>query len=160
MPTNLWAEENIKALKACCEKDLTDLNTDALLAMYLSLQAERRATTAKELAVFKALLARFSDTSSGGDIRTKKFQCKIKKKLNTKVNHSSVADILRSEAMSPVSNFGVNPFRVKYEVDKDVMERLRKEEPAYFEAVIAPTIEVSPGKPGLDVVYTGEGGSL
>lgn len=156
MATNLWAHENLKALKASCESDLIDQPTDMLFELYLKTQQTRKATTALELSIFKVLVFRFSEITNGS-ISTQKFQGEIKRKLNTKVDQELVSDLLKSESMSPVANFGVNPFRVKFEVDKKAMDRLREEEPEYYVTVIAPMLEVTPGKPGLDVVYTGEG---
>jgi len=165
MAINLWAHENLKQLIKSCQGSLVEHGLEKLFSDYHAVREERKRLDRIEGNLFKAILVKFSQKEPGAtlEITEGNWVGKVERKLNTKVDHKEVEKLLKSETLSPETNFGVTPFRVKFEVDKKEMAGLREREPEYYLHVIAPLLEIASGKPGLKVSFQGmenPGGAL
>ena len=144
---SIWT--NKTALKKSCISEFDGESNEKLVERYQTIVESRKKLQESELEIFKIIVSRGinSDSCNG-------YAVAIKARDTVRVDHEQVTAIMSSD-LSPVQNFGVDPFRTKFEIDKREMDRLKDREPEYYRSVIAPVLTFEPGKPSIAIKKDG-----
>jgi len=115
-----------------------------LVNNWLAKVETKKQAAAEELEAFELLVAE-------GNFDCDEYNVVIKEKVSTKVDQDKAWSVINDDVRNPEKNFGVNPFRLKVEIDKKKMDAIREMEPRYYELVIVPMLTVKPAKPTIKV---------